>query len=634
VSEVVRIPDETVNRIRQNTNILDVVSQYVQLKKSGQNHFAHCPFHEDNTPSFSVNEKKQIFHCFSCKRGGNVFKFLQEMEDLSFPESVFKVADMSNFSIDESLKKNVLHGNTNTNPKKTKLFSIHDKAVGFYHHLLMNAEVGKGPFDYLLNRGLKEDTLEEFNIGYSPKTRNALYLYLNTIDDLDIDEDIMFDTGIFSEKKSEDENELKDRFGNRIVFPIQDLSGNTVGFSGRAYDEQQENDYKRAKYLNSPETEIFTKSNVLFNYKRAKSSIQKENEAILFEGFMDVISSWQAGVKNGVASMGTSLTPQHIKAIERITNKIVVAYDGDSAGTEATKRIVDYLDQNSSLAIEVVSFPKNLDPDEFIQQKGVDKYQEFIRQNRDTFFSFLMRYYRKDVNLNNEAQRIDYIELMIKLLSRVSSPVERDMYIKQLVEEFDLSYELISEQVQTQLMETKQKRIDTIRNNRRNYNQFYQSNAQVTYNNKPKLTTTEIAERMLLNRLFYNDEVWGMISNIDENFAFAHDQYQRIYILFESFIQSQDAEVDDFIDFLSEDNLKELVTNILWIDINTEPTYYEISDYIQEIAEKSPIQGMISEKKQILEEAKRTGDSQKQLSLTIEITDLYRKLKNKQNNHG
>jgi len=631
---MVRIPDETVNRIRQNTNILDVISQYVQLKKSGQNHFAHCPFHEDNTPSFSVNEKKQIFHCFSCKRGGNVFKFLQEMEDLSFPEAIFKVADMSDISIDETLKNNVLYGNKNTNPKKSKLFSIHGRAVGFYHHLLMNAEVGEDPFDYLINRGLREETLEEFNIGFSPKTRNALYLYLNTIEDLDIDESIMLDTGIFSEKKNESEDELKDRFGNRIVFPIQDLSGNTVGFSGRAYEEQKESDYKRAKYLNSPETDIFKKSNILFNYKRAKSSIQKEDEAILFEGFMDVISSWQAGIKNGIASMGTSLTPQHITAIERITNKIVVAYDGDSAGIEATKRIVDYLDENSNLTIEIVLFPEKLDPDEFIQQNGIDKYQEFVQQNRDTLFSFLMRYYRKDINLNNEAQRIDYIELMIKELSRVSSPVERDIYIKQLVEEFDLSYEMISEQVQTQLVETKQKRIDTIRNNRRNQNQFHQSNAQVTYNNKPKLTTTEIAERMLLNRLFYNDEVWTIISDIDENFTFAHDQYQRIYILFESFIQSNGTQIDDFIDFLSEDDLKELVTNILWMDIDTEPTYYEISDYIQVIAEKSPLQGMINEKRENLEEAKRTGDSQKQLSLTIEITDLYRKLKNKQNNHG
>lgn len=630
MSKVVRIPEQTVNRIRQNTNVLDVISQYVQLKKSGQNHFAHCPFHEDNTPSFSVNEKKQIFHCFSCKRGGNVFKFMQEMEDLSFPESVFKVAELSNLSVDVNLKNNVLNGNTHTDSKKTKLFTIHDRAVEFYHHLLMNAEVGEGPFNYLTNRGLQEETLREFKIGYSPKTRNALHLYLKTLEDLDVDESILLDSGIFSEKKNETDEELNDRFGNRIVFPIRDLSGNMVGFSGRAYEDQEQNDFKRAKYLNSPETEIFTKSNVLFNYKRAKSSIQKEDEAILFEGFMDVISSWQAGIKNGIASMGTSLTPQHIKAVERITNKIVVAYDGDSAGVEATKRIVDHLDENSNLTIEVVLFPESLDPDEYIHQNGIEKYQEFIRQNRDTLYSFLMRYYRKDVNLNNEAQRIDYIELMIKQLSRVSSPVERDMYIKQLVEEFDLSYDMISEQVQTELVKTKQKRIDKIRDDRKTENQFYGSNAQVAYNNKPKLGTTEIAERMLLNRLFYHDEVWNMILEMDEEFIFAHEQYERIYILFESFIQSEEAQIDDFIDFLSEDDLKELVTNILWIDIDTEPTYHEINDYIQVITKESPLQSMISEKKEDLEEAKRTGDSQKQLSLTIEITDLYRKLKNRQ----
>jgi len=623
---MVRIPDETVNDIRQSTNILDVIGQYVQLNKSGQNYFAHCPFHEDNTPSFSVNEKKQIFKCFSCGRGGNVFSFIQEIDELSFPESVIKVAEFSSVSIDENIKNNVLNGGRPADSRKSKLYAIHEKASDFYHHLLVNAEIGDQPFQYLIDRGLSEETVDEFQIGFSPAKRNSLQLYLNTIEDINVDRELLTSTGIFSENNDDEEAELLDRFSNRIIFPIRDFYGNIAGFSGRDFQKDSDsNGYKRAKYLNSPETELFNKRNILFNYRRAKKTIKKEGEVILFEGFMDVISSWQAGIKHGIASMGTSLTDQQIKTIENITDKLVIAFDGDNAGIEATKRIVDLLEESSDLTIEVLSFPEGLDPDDFIQQKGVDSYVEFTKQGRDTFMNFLMKYHRRDINLNNEVQRIEYIDLILNELTKVPSAIEREMYLKQLSDEFNMSFDLLNEQVQTNLVESNQERINELRKNREN-NKFSTNKAAVSVVNKPKKTKVESAELMMLNRLFYYEEAWSYLESVDNNFVFVDDAYQQIFILFDNFKQ-YNINIDDFIDTLDND-LKQIVTDVLWLNLDTEPSFEEIYDYVQVIRKDYPIEQQIKDKRDELEQAQRTGDSKEQLALTIEITNLYRKLKN------
>jgi len=623
---MVRIPDETVNDIRQSTNILDVIGQYVQLNKSGQNYFAHCPFHEDNTPSFSVNEKKQIFKCFSCGRGGNVFSFIQEIDELSFPESVIKVAEFSSVSIDENIKNDVLNGGRPADSRKSKLYAIHEKASDFYQHLLVNAEIGDQPFQYLIDRGLSEETVDEFQIGFSPAKRNSLQLYLNTIEDINVDRELLTSTGIFSENNDDEETELLDRFSNRIIFPIRDFYGNIAGFSGRDFQKNSDsNGYKRAKYLNSPETELFNKRNILFNYRRAKKTIKKEGEVILFEGFMDVISSWQAGIKHGIASMGTSLTDQQIKTIENITDKLVIAFDGDNAGIEATKRIVDLLEESSDLTIEVLSFPEGLDPDDFIHQKGVDSYVEFTKQGRDTFMNFLMKYHRRDINLNNEVQRIEYIDLILNELTKVPSAIEREMYLKQLSDEFNMSFDLLNEQVQTNLVESNQERINELRKNREN-NKFSTIKAAVSVVNKPKKTKVESAELMMLNRLFYYEEAWSYLESVDNNFVFVDDAYQQIFILFDNFKQ-YNINIDDFIDTLDND-LKQIVTDVLWLNLDTEPSFEEIYDYVQVIRKDYPIEQQIKDKRDELEQAQRTGDSKEQLALTIEITNLYRKLKN------
>lgn len=381
---MVRIPEATVDDIRLNTDIVDIISQYLQLRKSGQNHFAHCPFHEDKTPSFSVNDQKQIFYCFSCGRGGNVFSFLREIEGLTYPEAIIKTAELINYPLDQSLVTQVANQQNYEDSATGKLYSINDMAKSFYHHILMNTQIGKPALEYLLNRGMTKETIEEFKIGFSPVQRNALYMYLQSQKDVEFDIETYQTSGLFSENTNSNNSDFLDRFSNRIIFPIHNERGSTIGFSGRIFEEK-ENSYPTAKYLNTPETTLFNKSQIIYNFDKAKAAVRRENEVIFFEGYMDVISAWQSGVKNAVASMGTSLTEDQIKRIDRFTDHIILAFDGDDAGKDAIKRSVDYLSEQTHFNIEIITFPSGLDPDDYIQNHLIDTQRQLFH----IFYCFL-----------------------------------------------------------------------------------------------------------------------------------------------------------------------------------------------------------------------------------------------------
>ncbi len=629
MSIVVRIPEATVDDIRQNTDIVDIVSQYLQLRKSGQNHFAHCPFHEDKTPSFSVNEQKQIFYCFSCGRGGNVFNFLREIDGLSYPEAIIKTAELINYPIDESLAAQVLNQQSYGDSATGQLYSINKLAKGFYHHILMHTEVGKPALDYLLDRGLTKETLEEFEIGFSPGQRNALSLYLQSQDEHDFEREIYQKSGLFSENKSPEDTEFLDRFSNRIIFPIHNERGHSIGFSGRIFEEDKNSSFVQAKYLNTPETDLFNKSKVLYNFDKAKGAIRRENEAIFFEGYMDVIAAWQAGVKNSIASMGTSLTENQVQMIDRFSEHIVLAFDGDDAGKEAIKKSVDYLAEKTHFTIEIISFPNGLDPDDHIQKHGVQEFNDLLKHGRDTHMSFLMQYHRRNINVANESEQIQYMEAILKELTKVDSLVEREIYLNQLSEEFGISLDTLKSQFETVMDTVQNEQLQDLKRQRR-HSRSEQSLPQVSYQNKQKYSLVEQAERMLLNRLFYQEDAWVFLNRAEADFHFVNEDFQLIYILFESY-REKDFELTDtegFLDYLQEDHLKKLVAEILLIDLGElrEP---EIIDYIELIKNVSPIKDQLAKKTEELKEAQREGNKAKQTALAIEVINLNKKLKNR-----
>ncbi|HLR92356.1 MAG TPA: DNA primase [Atopostipes sp.] len=626
---MVRIPEATVDDIRQNTDIVDVVSQYLQLRKSGQNHFAHCPFHEDNTPSFSVNEQKQIFYCFSCGRGGNVFSFLKEIEGLSYPEAILKTAEFINYPLDQSLVTQVNSQRNYEDSTTGKLYSINQLAKGFYHHILMNTQIGKEALEYLLKRGMSRETIEEFELGFSPPQRNALFMYLSSHKEVEFDIETYQNSGLFSENPHPEQNEFLDRFSNRIIFPIHNERGSTIGFSGRIFEEK-ENSYPTAKYLNTPETTLFNKSKIIYNFDKAKAAIRRNNEAIFFEGYMDVISAWQAGVKNAVASMGTSLTEEQIKRIDRFTDHIVLAFDGDDAGSDAIKRSVDYLSEQTHFNLEVVTFPSGLDPDDYIQKHGKEQFSEFLTHGRDTHIGFLMQYHKRDRNLANESEQIQYIEEVLKELTKVDSLVEREIYLSQLSKEFDLSLDTLKSQFETIMDAVQTRQLNEMKRQQRKQRNEVPS-LQVSYQDKPKMTLVEQAERMLLSRLFYHEEAWLTLNRIDSEFQFNDEDHQLIYILFESYREEDlDAtDIEGFLDYLQEDKLRKKVAEIFLIDLG-ELKDGEIQDYIHVIKNVSPVKETIARKTEELREAQRQGNTSKQSSLAIEIINLNKKLKNKQ----
>lgn len=615
------IPEEQVNEIRQSVNIIDVVSQYVQLKKSGRNHFGFCPFHQERTASFSVAEDKQIFHCFSCGRGGNVFKFLMEMDGLSFPESVIKVAEMSQFPIEGDWRQFAQNQDSHQDSNSQKLIRLHEETADLFHHILLNTKTGEIALTYLENRGLTRELIETFRIGFAPRERSVLIHYARA---KEFEPAILEESGLFIQR---DSGELIDRFYDRMMFPIRNHQGKVIAFSGRVLNQEQYPD--APKYLNSPETAIFNKRKVLFNLDLARPAIRREKEIILFEGFMDVIASWQAGIQHGVASMGTSLTNEQIQQVSRLTNQVMICYDGDSAGIEATKRAADILVNQKQFDCSVVSLPDGLDPDEFIKKYGIPAYQELLTHGRDTLFAFKMRYFRKGKQLQNEGERIAYIEQMLNELLTLSSAVERDVYLKQLAIEFDISVDTLKEQYQQLMLEAKKTARQDVKK------QAYQTNRAtskgVIERNSRKLTDIDKAQRQLLKRLIEHQGTILFLQNQFPDFAFIHDTYQLLYVLFDSFAATEHAhhQMNDFLDFVKDPHLQNLVAEIAMIELSEDVSEQEIADYVELISNRHSIRESIQDKQRALKEATRIGDQETAKNLMIEVVNLSRQLKEK-----
>ncbi|MEX1630277.1 DNA primase [Enterococcus sp. C11] len=619
-----RIPQEVIEEVRHRTNIVDIIGQYVQLKKSGKNYMGLCPFHEERSPSFSVAEDKQIFHCFGCGKGGTVFNFLQEIEGISFPESVKRVADLEHLSVDFDWSEPREVADTPENQQRRSLLQLHSKAAELYHHILVNTKIGEPALNYLLERGLTQELVETFQIGFAPQKRDFLsQVFKNE----QLDETLFEPSGLFVQR---DNGTFLDRFYQRIMFPINDPQGNVIAFSGRLLKTADFPGDEMPKYLNSPETTLFNKRETLFNFDKARKEIRKENTVLLFEGFMDVIAAWQSGVKSGVASMGTSLTNEQIRRLERVAKEVVICYDGDNAGVQATNRAIQLLQGNSHFDLSIVSIPEKLDPDEYVRKYGAEAFQNLANHGRETVFSFKMNYHRLTRNMNNEKEQLDYVNELLRELTNVQSPLERDRYLNQIAQEFQLSVHSLEEQFN----QLKQEQRSVQRQERQ---QFYQDEMMPPpmeepvfeenhVQNKLPLTQVQKAERSLLFRLMNEQGVRQTIQQLPD-FSFAHDEYQELYFLLESYATlHQSFDIADFINFLQDNQTKQLAIEIAYQNLSEESSEREVADLLHVIA-LSSIAEAIEQKKIQQQEAKRVGNQQLEAELTMEIIQLARQLK-------
>lgn len=613
-----RIPEEKVEQVRSAVNIADFIGQYVQLKKAGKNLFGLCPFHEERTPSFSVNEQKQIFHCFSCGRGGNVFSFIMDLENLSFPEAVVKVADFGHIDLPASYTAQSQPA-APKDQQQADLLKLYADSSKMYQHILVNTELGEPALKYLHERGLDDETIKTFGIGYAP----ANQLLLDFFKEHQTDYQLLRQSGLFIENQAGD---LRDRFVDRVLFPIKDASGRVIAFSGRILKKSP----NEPKYLNSPETKLFNKRSVLFNFDLARGPIRQQKSVVLFEGFMDVIAAYRSGIQNGVASMGTSLTDEQIYMLERVTDTLYVCYDSDMPGQKATDRALKLLGGNSRLNLGVIQMPDGMDPDEYLRAQGQEKFVQVFEDGKQTPTAFEMQYLKHDLNLQNTPDQLTYLQAVLQQLAQLSSSVEQDLYLNQLVAEFDLDKDDLKQQLRSLVGQQAVRR-----------GGGHSDETQVApppapaplgpppatvdgSTNSGPLSRVEKAERLLLYRLLNDHDVWLRVMAI-AGFHFVHDSYQQILVYAEAYFKTHNQfDLGNFTDFMTDSDLQPVVTSLEFMDVANESSKEEIADLVNVIMNQQPLVEQINSKKAELMAAKQIGNRDLVQQLTLALIDLYR----------
>jgi DNA primase len=405
--------DSVLDEVKNAANIVAIVSEYVALKKRGRNHVARCPFHNEKTPSFNVNEEKQIFMCFGCGLGGDVFKFIMQIEHLTFPEAVRFIAERYGIA----LPATTMPGASTTAASGDILRKAMAEAVAMYHRCLLSTEDGKHALKYLLGRGITNQTIERFQLGYSPAGGAAL---VQSMTNKGFALQSLEECGLV--KKSEDGTRFFDGFRGRIMFPITDIQGRTVAFGARAMDERP------PKYLNSPETKLYNKSRNLYGLSFSKEAIKVEGKAILVEGYMDFIIPFQHGVENLVASLGTSLTPQQVELLGRYTREVVVSYDPDSAGLAATQRSLD-LFLEGDFRVKVLRLPAGQDPDVFVRTAGAAEYRNRARDSVFYLEFVLDTAIQNQGALDDPKKKVQAMNVVLPYLAKLPSAIERSDYV-------------------------------------------------------------------------------------------------------------------------------------------------------------------------------------------------------------
>ena len=412
------IPKEEINRIQSQANIIDIISNYISLEKKGSNYFGVCPFHGDKGPSLSVNENMKFWKCFGCNKSGTVFDFVREIEHVSFPEAVKIVADKIGTKID---------GVSNVTYRYTKHLEALDFAMKFYQ-LNIQSKEGHDAKEYLLKRGLTEEIINEFEIGYAlSKPDNLSKILLSK----GYDENILLETGL-----SNIGNSLYDLFRDRITFPIHNADGRCVGFSARIYKDIDE-----AKYINTKETPVFKKGNILFNYHRASREVQNYNYILVVEGQMDAIRIYSSGIKSVVATMGTALTQKHVALLKRLGVDVILAFDNDNAGLKATITNGDIL-ANEGVNVKVLRIKDAKDPDEYILKNGIEGYKNAIEHSVN-YFDFKLSNLKEDKDLNKIEDLNKYINQVIKELNKSNDPILRELTINDISTKYNIDKQVL-----------------------------------------------------------------------------------------------------------------------------------------------------------------------------------------------
>ncbi|WP_027415837.1 DNA primase [Aneurinibacillus terranovensis] len=603
-----RIPKDVIEKVRVKNDILEVIGQHVHLKKTGRNYFGLCPFHSEKSPSFAVQPDKQLFRCYGCGESGNVISFVMKMEGLEFPEAIRVLAERAGVELPV---QEATPENKQARQKKEIMLEAHDRVAQLYHHILTSTEYGEQGRNYLLNRNVQPATIKEFALGFSPDSWDFV---TRILEKRGYPLPLMEEAGLLSRKDKT--SRPFDKFRGRVMFPIHDTQGRVVAFGARIIGEGQ------PKYLNSPETPLFNKSQLLFNLHRARAHIRKKQEAVLFEGYVDVISAWQAGVLNGIASLGTALTEQQARIIRRNTENVVLCYDSDQAGIEAAFKGAELL-VNAGCAVKVAQMPAGMDPDEYIQKYGAERFKQDILLNTMSLTAYRLQVIRSHYDVKDETERQKYISEALEQISRLRSAVERDHYLRQLAEEFHYSLDALKAD-QYKIFK-KQKKTALRDNLSDSWNNSIDNSRHMTV--KPLLPAYLNAEKYLMALMMQNADISHQVQlTIGADFI-VEDHAALAAYLYSYYAAGYEPDVARFTSFLQDERLIRKASELAMIDIDPESTTQrQLDDYIRQVL-AYPKRIQIEELEQEKKKQEKLGNTLEAARIGMEMVRLKKLLK-------
>ncbi|HAL63214.1 MAG TPA: DNA primase [Clostridiales bacterium] len=493
--------DELINEVFSQNDIVDYVSQYVKLRKNGRDYTGLCPFHKEKSPSFHVNQEKQLFHCFGCGVGGNLVQFVMRAEGLDFVEALKLMADRAGIILpeDDSPIDSKLY------QKKKRILDINKTAARFYYETLTKSEPGRAGLEYLKKRAIDAKTITKFGLGYAPDSFDALKKYMNKLGFSDSE---LLDSGLLVSRNGK----AVDKFRRRVIFPIIDLRGNVIAFGGRIIDASEKDGYKPPKYLNSPDTPVFNKGKNLFSLNLAKKESQER--CILCEGYMDVISVYKSGVTNITATLGTALTEEQAKLLMKYTDEILLCYDSDEAGQAATKRAIEIITSVGGKC-RIMQLTGAKDPDEYINKNGAAKFREVMDKSIAST-DYLINGIRKKYNLDTTDGKALFVEETSNLLAKIPNAIEADAYIKRISDETEISKDAIYSEIR------KHKSADKISTGTKKI-------ARVSVNSlKRKNSINEDAEKKLLSLVIESKASYNAIKDEFLPSDYSNDVLRRL----------------------------------------------------------------------------------------------------------
>lgn len=571
------VSEDEIKEVRRNVDIVEVISDYIPLSPKGKNFFGVCPFHSDHSPSMSVSREKQIFTCFSCGASGNVFKFVMDYENISFYETIKKLALKAGITLNISAPKK-------QNNKYEILYEIYDISKKIYQNNL-NSKEGLSAKEYLKNRNITPEIIKEFEIGLSLKNNKIL---TNMFLKKEYNKKDLLLSGLINQNEAG----LYDIYYNRIMFPLYDLSGRIVGYSGRIYDHSDS-----SKYVNTKETPIFKKGEILYNYHRAKEEARKKGQIIVMEGFMDVIAAYKVGIKNVVATMGTAVTSTQANLIKRMAKDVVLCFDGDQAGAKATQSCSDEL-LKIGVTPKVVRLEDNMDPDEFVMKYG----NEFVNRinNPISIIDFKLKYLKKDIDITDSIEYSKYINSSLEEIGKIDDTILKELTIKKLSEESKIDVDILKEKlndfevkIEVPILEEKV--------------------------NDKKITKYEKAEQYLVYYMLNNKEVVTIFNN--RKVFLPTEKYRKLAREVSLIAKNSEVNIADIITSLESNEVLETVNELLRLNLKDEYTKDEILDYINTIT----INNLETEKRHLKDLLKMTIEKDKKNEIALKIIEITKK---------